>query len=181
MNDDCRQRRRRVLSQFEDLQQCYLRLHKAGKSAAPSMLPASPSTHAANAAAAAAAAHHQPQQQQQQQQNQNQQQQNQQQQHLQNKQQQQQQQQQQHGRRSKRAKKDSGGNGRLQPPADSPARLDPLSSGSDVQAAGVSPVQVAAKSAGSKVWHQHCFQPLLCRSCRSILFGSINSVWSCCS
>ena len=34
----CRARRRRVLSQFEDLQQCYLRLRKAGKSAAPKMV-----------------------------------------------------------------------------------------------------------------------------------------------
>lgn len=39
----CRARRRRVLSQFEDLQQCYLRLRKSGKTpAAAAGLPSSP-------------------------------------------------------------------------------------------------------------------------------------------
>lgn len=39
----CRARRRRVLSQFEDLQQCYLRLRKSGKTpAAAATLPVSP-------------------------------------------------------------------------------------------------------------------------------------------
>ncbi|KAL0026516.1 hypothetical protein WJX77_004268 [Trebouxia sp. C0004] len=40
-----RSRRRRVLSQFDDLQQCYLRLRKAGKTAAPHLVPAGPSKH----------------------------------------------------------------------------------------------------------------------------------------
>lgn len=47
----CRARRRRVLSQFDDLQQCYLRLRKAGKTAAPHLVPSLPSKHASQASA----------------------------------------------------------------------------------------------------------------------------------
>ncbi|DBA99789.1 TPA: hypothetical protein ACH3X3_012332 [Trebouxia sp. C0006] len=47
-----RSRRRRVLSQFDDLQQCYLRLRKAGKTAAPHLVPAGPSKHATQCPAA---------------------------------------------------------------------------------------------------------------------------------
>lgn len=48
----CRSRRRRVLSQFDDLQQCYLRLRKAGKTAAPHLVPTGPSKHATQCPAA---------------------------------------------------------------------------------------------------------------------------------
>ena len=46
---NCRARRRRLLSQFDDLQQCYLRLRKGGKTAAPHLVSALPSKHAAEA------------------------------------------------------------------------------------------------------------------------------------
>ena len=42
----CRARRRRVLSQFDDLQQCYLRLRQAGRTPAPHLVPVLPSKHA---------------------------------------------------------------------------------------------------------------------------------------
>lgn len=40
-----------MLSQFDDLQQCYLRLRKAGKTAAPHLVPEPPHKHATGAPA----------------------------------------------------------------------------------------------------------------------------------
>ena len=123
----CRSRRRRVLSQFDDLQQCYLRLRKAGKTAAPHLVPAGPSKHATQCPAA----EDQP--------------------------------------SVKRIKHEqpSQAQPHAEPPADSSARPDPLSSGG---AAEVTPADAPSSSVHPQVW-PFCFWPasMLRPSCLTCL------------
>ncbi len=111
----CRSRRRRVLSQFDDLQQCYLRLRKAGKTAAPHLVPAGPSKHATQCPAA----EYQP--------------------------------------SVKRIKHEQPSQAQAlsEPPADSAAGPDPLSSGG---AAEVTPADAPSSSVHPQVWLL-CFWP----------------------
>ena len=113
----CRSRRRRVLSQFDDLQQCYLRLRKAGKTAAPHLVPAGPSKHATQCPAA----EDQP--------------------------------------SVKRIKHEQPSQAHAEPPADSSAGPDPLSSGGTAE---VTPADAPSSSVHPQVW-------LLCFWSASIL------------